>query len=174
MAVEADHKGRCATFAAPISVPSDEHTITLLPSDSCGPCIDVPLLRRREDWQVLSTPSSIAQFVPPVLALLSDAVWVHTEPSKETSSYSCRASEYSPCASHRRASPLNPHSFSPPEHLTGRRVVGVHATQLQEPLQHIQCPNKVLLCSVEGTLEAAFHRMRVYNASNNESIYGNA
>jgi hypothetical protein len=82
MAVEADHKGRCATFAAPISVPSDEHTITLLPSDSCGPCIDVPLLSRREDRQVLSTPSSIAQFVPPVLALLSDAVWVHTEPSQ--------------------------------------------------------------------------------------------
>jgi hypothetical protein len=82
MAVEADHKGRCATFAAPVSVPSDEHTITILPSDSCGPCIDVPLLSRREDRQVLSTPSSIAQFVPPVLALFSYAVWVHTEPSQ--------------------------------------------------------------------------------------------
>jgi hypothetical protein len=82
MAVEADHKGRCATFAAPVAAHSDEPTITILPSDLCGPCIDVPLLSKREDRQVLSAPSSITQFMPPALALLSDVVWVHTEPSQ--------------------------------------------------------------------------------------------
>jgi hypothetical protein len=79
MAVEADHKGRCATFDAPVAVPSDEYTITILPSDACGPCIDVPLLSKREDRQVLSAPSSIVQLALPVLALLSYVVWVPTE-----------------------------------------------------------------------------------------------
>jgi hypothetical protein len=80
IAVEADHKGRCAPLSTPVAVHSDEHTITILPStDTCGPCIDVPLLSNREDWQILSAPSSLSQLTTPVFALVPCVPLVYAE-----------------------------------------------------------------------------------------------
>ena len=83
MAVEAAHKGLCASLAAAVAGRSDEHSLTILPSaDTCGPCIDVPLLSNREDRQILSAPSSLSKLATPLLALLPCVTWVYTESSQ--------------------------------------------------------------------------------------------
>jgi hypothetical protein len=82
MAVEAAHKGLCAPLAAAVAERSDEHSHTILPSaDTCGPCIDVPLLSNREDRQILSAPSSLSKLAPSLLALLPCVTWVYPESS---------------------------------------------------------------------------------------------